>query len=105
MEQIEIAEIAIDDDGKLNVKPRLPPGHTLEYIYRAAMGVRWSPDRQCLLPGEPKTRNYTWWFGQIVAAVADEYGMRLIVTPRTQWHDIPAEIRAGIEDSIADGAV
>lgn len=104
MEQTEIAEIAIDDTGKLNVTPRLPPGRTLELIYRAAMGVRWNADRQCLLPVEVISWNHVQWFGQIVAAVADEYGMRLILAASTRWRDVPAEVRTRIEDSLTDGS-
>jgi hypothetical protein len=33
------------------------------------------------------------WFRQILAAAADEYGVRLRLTPKTIWTHIPEEVR------------
>jgi hypothetical protein len=37
------------------------------------------------------------WFQQIIAAVADEYRVRLVITPQTTWINVPDAIRAEIE--------
>ena len=66
--------------GRLLVRPKVC---TFPYIYRAAMEVGWDPDNRALFSPKPREWSYLRWFQQIVAAAADEYGVRLVVTPYT----------------------
>lgn len=90
----EIAEVRIDGGGKLLVRPQLG---TFPYIYRAAMEVQWDADNSALYSPTPREWSYLRWFQQIVAAVAGEYGVRLVVTPQTTWTNVPAALRTEIE--------
>ncbi len=38
------------------------------------------------------------WFGQILAAAATEYGVRLTLTSQTTWMNIPDRLQAEIAD-------
>jgi hypothetical protein len=90
----EIVEVRIDEGGRLLVRPQVG---TFPHIYRAAMEVRWDSDNRALFSPKPREWSYLRWFQQIVAAAADEYGVRLIITPRTTWSDVPDALRAEIE--------
>jgi hypothetical protein len=90
----KIAEVRIDGDGKLSVRPQVC---VFPYIYRAAMEVQWDPDNRTLFSPKPSEWSYLHWFRQIVAAAADEYGVRLVITPQTTWSDVPDALRTEIE--------
>jgi hypothetical protein len=90
----EIAEVRINRDGKLLVRPQVSD---FPYIYRAAMEVGWDADNRTLFSNKPLEWSYLHWFRQIVAAAAGEYGVRLVITPQTTWSDVPDALRAEIE--------
>ena len=90
----KIAEVGIDQGGKLYVRPS---GHAFPYIYRAAMEVGWDPSRGVLFAPKPREWPYLDWFRQIVAAAASEYGVRLRIDATTVWTDIPDPLRTQIE--------
>jgi len=94
MVEDQIAEIGIDHDGRLYVRPI---GRTFPYIYRAAMEVGWDPVRGVLFSPKPRECSYRDWFRQILAAVTDEYGIRLTVGPRAIWSNVSDELRKQIE--------
>ena len=94
MVEDRIAEIGIDHDARLYVRPT---GHTFPYIYQAAMEVGWDPVRGVLFSPRPRDWSYPDWFRQILAAVADEYGVRLSVGPEAIWTNVPDELRKRIE--------
>ena len=94
MVEEQIAQIGIDDKGRLFVQPE---EQDFPYIYRAAMEVRWDSAGRKLISPKPREWSYLDWFRQIVAAAADEYGVYLKVGPRTTWIDIPEDLRREIE--------
>ena len=94
MVEDEIVEVGIDEDGKLYVRPA---NQNFPYIYRAAMGVEWDPVRGILFAPKPRGWSHLDWFRQILAAVADEYGVRLRVGAATAWSNIPELLRMQIE--------
>jgi hypothetical protein len=94
MAQENIAEVGIDEAGRLYVRPT---STSFDYIYRAAMEVNWDAATRRLFSPKPREWPYVDWFKQIMAAAADEYGTALRVTPHTGWTNVPADLRAEIE--------
>jgi hypothetical protein len=100
MRTIRVAEIRIDGVGRLLVVPELPPGEDLGFIYRAAMEIAWDGSLHALASPAPRSEGWSHldWFGQIVRAVADEYGASLVVGPGTKWL-VPEALRREIEQA------
>jgi hypothetical protein len=94
MTEHEITEVGIDHDGRLYVRPA---GQSFPYIYRAAKEVGWDPARGVLFTPKPREWSYRDWFRQIVAAISDEYRVRLRVSPAAVWSNVPDELRKQIE--------
>jgi Integron Cassette Protein Hfx_Cass5 len=94
MVEDQIVEVGIDQDGKLYVRPG---EQTFSYIYRAAMGVGWDSLRRALFAPKAREWSYLDWFRQILAAAADEYGVRLRIGAATTWSDVPDLLRSQIE--------
>lgn len=90
MTEDRIVSVEIDGDGKLCVTPATKD---FALIYRAATEVGRDPVRRCLVSPQPKEWTYPMGFRQILAATADEYGVRLRLTPETLWTNIPDELR------------
>ena len=95
--EVTICQVAVDEAGRLLVQPALPPGTDFMHVYRAAMGVYWEPETRSLLAPRPREWTYFDWFRQILAAVADEYGQRLMLRPETKWMNVPPHLRTRIE--------
>lgn len=90
MSEDTIAEVGIDDEGRLYVRPS---AMSFEYIYRAAMEVNWDDAKRRLSSPKPREWSYVDWFKQIVSAALDEYGARLKLTAETVWSNVPAPLR------------
>jgi hypothetical protein len=88
-----ISEVWVDDAGRLHLKPA---SKTFPLIYRAAMEVHWDEPSQSLFSPAPREWTYVNWFDQIVAAVKDEYGINLLLTPSTAWRNTPNDLRSEI---------
>ncbi len=91
--KLRIAEVGIDPCGSLYVKP---DGGTFPMVYRAAMQVSWDAQNERLFSPTPIEWTYRQWFNQIVAAVFDEYGVKLCLSADTVWTDMPGQLRAEI---------
>jgi hypothetical protein len=90
-----IAEVGIDDERRVFVRPA---SGDFEYVYRAAMEVYWDRTlRRLSHPRRPRTWTAVQWFEQIIAAVADEYGVKLKLTSDTVWTGVHLDIQSGIE--------
>jgi hypothetical protein len=97
MRQIPIAQVEVAASGLLHVKPSVPDSEDFEHIYRTATGVRWLRDLRVLAPAKVVELSLAQWFAEIVTAVASEYGVRLTLTPETEWENIPERLRSEIE--------
>ena len=84
MQRDRIAEIGIDRDGRLYVKPEKAafPG-----IYREAMEVNWHPERRVLYSPKPREWTHLDWFKQIHTS-AWKQGCWLYTDRETTWKDI-----------------
>jgi hypothetical protein len=98
MRDEEIVGVEIDDEGRLLVTPAV---RTFDFIFRSAMEVHWDPIRRCLFSPKPREWTYPMWFRQIVAAAADEYGVRLRLTEQTAWTNVPADLQSEMATELA----
>lgn len=103
MREVPISEIRVNEAGALVVVPRLSAGEDFAAIYRAAMGVRWDTRAAALVSPVPESWSHFDWFRHIAAAVASEYGVRLVTTSATKWAT-PDELRREIETWLHTGA-
>ena len=94
MVEDEIIEIGICQDGKLYLRPT---NQSFPHIYRAAMEVGWDPVCGVLFTPKPREWSHLDWFRQILAAVANEYGVRLRISAATAWSNVPELLRMQIE--------
>lgn len=90
-QMVPIAEIFIDEQRKLCVRPELP--HGFPEIYRAGMEVHWCDATRCLYSPVPREWSYTRWYEQIVSAVLGEYGVQLVATARTTFDNVPGDVQ------------
>jgi hypothetical protein len=101
----EIELVAIDAAGRLLVRPRLPKADYFTRIYRDASGVEWDDSACALCAAEPERWQHIDLFKQICAAVRNEYGRRLAVTPSTQWTSVSPELQGQIDALAAQSTV
>jgi len=96
-ERVPIAAISIDDNGRLLMRPARPGGRIdFNYIYRAAKGIQWNSETNSVVTPPPNERTYSDWFEQVCRGVLEEYGERLVLTPRTEWVNVPDDVRRDI---------
>jgi len=88
-----IAEIGIDQSGRLYIKPTTKK---FPYIYREAMEVTWDTTTDALYSPVPREWSYRDWYRQIVNA-ATEQGCALMITSETRWTNVPDDLRSKIE--------
>ena len=87
-----IAEIGLDDKGRLYV---VPDTKKFPNIYREAMEVNWDDEGDFLYtPPLPRARllPYAQWFFQITDAALQQAG-NLCIGPDTRWHNIEADLK------------
>lgn len=90
-----IDEVGFDPEQRVFVRPT---SGDFEHVYRAAMEVYWDRlSRRLSHPRAPRGWTPVQWFQQIVAAVADEYGVQLKLTNQTTWTAVPEDTRLAIE--------
>ena len=92
MDRDAIAEIGVDDKGRLYVCPRTK---AFPHIYREAMEVHWdSEGRYLYSPASPRSQLATpiWWFKQILSA-AKAQECELVLETTTRWNNVPQELK------------
>jgi hypothetical protein len=101
---VEIQEVLVDPEGRLLTRP-CDELEGSSMVYRAAMGVRWFSQARAFGPEKAGGMPPAQWFAQTVAAVRDELGKDLRLTPRTEWTNVPSEVRAEIEHNHGSSAI
>ncbi|HVY85554.1 MAG TPA: hypothetical protein VG943_10505 [Caulobacterales bacterium] len=91
MKDTSILEIGLDSDRTFYVRPA---AGSFEFIYRAGMGVRWDEARKVLTFRDPRDVPNIDRLGFVVAACAQEYGVRLSVDASTSLTNLPETFRA-----------
>jgi hypothetical protein len=88
-----IARVEIDSEGRLHVHPT---STSFPYAYREAMEVAWESSSRSLRSPVPREWGYGRWLQQILALAAEQ-GVRLVVTPATEWSNTPEGIRLELQ--------
>ena len=93
--EVAITEVGLDDERRVFIRP---VEGDFEHVYRSAMEVYWDRQtRRLSNPRRPRDWTPVQWFQQIVAAIADEYGVLLKLNTRTTWTAVPADLQSAIE--------
>jgi hypothetical protein len=95
MRTLEVAEISIDESGRLLIRPR-DADDSFQYVYRAAAEVSWDPAQACFTCPQPREWSYLQWFEHARGAVRSELGWNLKVTRRTTWTNVADDLREKI---------
>ncbi|XOV72149.1 MAG: hypothetical protein ACFHW5_02925 [Verrucomicrobiota bacterium] len=85
-----IAEVAIDEQGRLLITPT---SNTYPMIYREGTEVHWDSKGRYLYSPKPREWSYLDWFKHIVDTVGD-----LTLSTGTRWKNIPDNFRKSAEE-------
>lgn len=88
-----IERVEIDPEGRLHVHPA---SASFPFAYREAMGVAREPSCGSLRSPVPGARGYGTWLRQILALAAEQ-GVHLVVTPATEWSNVPECVRSELQ--------
>src|SRR5262249_61586644 len=83
MRDIPVSDVIVDATGRLVVVPSVTHAH-FALVYRAATGVAWVEEHRGFASPVPEGRSHLDWFQTIVAGVANESGMDLVLTEATR---------------------
>lgn len=97
MTTVSIAEVALQPNGSLSIRPALHEKESMEFIWRAANGVRWDAASRSLVHVSDSAPDPLAWFSRILFASEGEYGYALAVTPHTRWIGVPRDAQAAME--------
>jgi hypothetical protein len=92
VKHVLIAEIAIDEAGRLHV---VPLGCAFPLIYREGTEVSWDADRRSLHSPPPRQWSHLQWFEQIRTA-ARAQGCELQLGADTRWLNVAPNLQAAI---------
>jgi hypothetical protein len=92
MHALEVAEISVDDDGRLLIRP-WEANDAYQYVYRAAAQISWDPAIACFVCPKPREWSYTRWFRHARDAIRSELGCDFEITDRTAWTNVPDVLR------------
>ena len=87
--QVVIEKIVASRDGGILITPSLPPDTDYAFIYRDASSVRWDAASRSLLVLDIDGFDAVDYVRHVIAAVKNEYGDDLIMTPRTVLSGLP----------------
>jgi hypothetical protein len=100
--KIEVAEISIDEDGRLLIRPRQAE-EIFQYVYHAAAEIQWDGDQACFATPKPREWSYLQWFQHARVAIRSELGRDFELNGRTTWANIPDVLRAEISTALTAG--
>ena len=103
MESITVREIAVDQSGRLLVKPESPSA-SFQYIYRAANGLRWDTAAGAFVAAEPNRWKSTELLAHLIRTVREELGAALCLTPSTSWANLSPEQQNELRGVFAGGS-
>ncbi|MEO7456863.1 MAG: hypothetical protein ABIY52_11425 [Gemmatimonadaceae bacterium] len=95
MRAFEVAEISIDDNGRLLIRPREFDA-SFPFVLRAAAEVNWDAASASFECPKPREWTYLQWFQRARSVVRSELGHELQVNDRTTWTNIPDALREAI---------
>lgn len=92
-QQDEISEIGIDEKEGLYIKPK---NEQFPLIYRTATEVNWDEKGLVLYSPKPRDWSYYDWYTHIISVTDKECNCKLILTARTTWTNIDAQLKKQI---------
>jgi hypothetical protein len=102
MRKIEVADISIDEDGRLRIRPRQAE-EIFQYVYRAAAEIHRDGDQACFATPKPREWSYLQWFQYARVVIRSELGRDFELNGRTTWANIPDVLRAEISSALTVG--
>ncbi len=90
-----IAEVTLDDAGRLLLKPAEILFDDLHMA--GAWGFRWDAPTSSLAIPLPRQWTYRDWFEHVVTIIGSQYGVHLTVGSETRWIAVPLSVRYDIE--------
>tara|TARA_R110000765_G_scaffold16507_1_gene46317 strand:+ start:1058 stop:1360 length:303 start_codon:yes stop_codon:yes gene_type:complete len=90
MEKDNIIRIEIDDSGRLHLKPEKTK---FTLIYRTATEVHWDDKKLTLYSPMPRDWSYSDWYCHITEVAKTECSVKLELTDKTEWINIPIELK------------
>jgi len=102
MRTLEVAEIAIHEDGRLLIHPS-EADDSFKYVYRAAAEVGWDPALGCFVCPAPRDWSYLRWFQHARDTIRSELACHLAITDRTFWRNIGDALREEISSASIAG--
>lgn len=90
-----ITSIEIDNEGRLMIKPEK---EKFTLIYRTASEVHWDQAKSALYSPKPREWSYLDWYKHIIRIVKEECLCGLFLTKKTNWINIPPELKSQIEN-------
>ena len=100
MRTLEVAEVTIDEGGRLLIRPTEADG-SFQFVYRAGAEVSWDAGRASFACPKPREWSYVRWFQQARDAVRSELGWNLKITRQTIWTNATAALREEISSASA----
>lgn len=95
MIQDRIKAIEIDDKGHLHI---ITSKAAFPLVYRTATEVHWNPEKHSLYSPIPREWSYKMWYDYILEVAKKECGCDLIRDDRTNWINIPLDLKSLIEN-------
>jgi hypothetical protein len=95
MRTLEVAEISIQEDGRLLIRPR-EANDWYQHIYRAAAEVSWDAALASFVCPAPREWSHLRWFQHARDALRSELGCDLEITERTSWKNVGGVLREQI---------
>jgi len=89
-----IAQVSIDDVGRLRIAPRTQSFPAIQKVYDDIM---WDAERHDLCPAKRHEWGCLRWCRHIIKGVASSYGCTLALHPETHWVDVPSRLKSDIE--------
>jgi hypothetical protein len=97
MKTDQIAEIGIDEQERLYIKPSTA---RFDFIYRTATEVHWDASGLFLFSPKPRAWTYLDWYLHIVHVVNIDCGYQLKLSDVTIWTNISKELKQEIIHSM-----
>lgn len=89
-----IAQVSIDDVGRLRIAPRTRSFPAIQKVYDDIM---WDAERHDLCPAKRHEWGCLRWCRHMIRGVASSYGCTLMLHPETHWVDVPSRLKSDIE--------
>jgi hypothetical protein len=94
-----VSGVELLHDGELLLQLESGGKPSYQYVYRAAAGVHWDPDRKAFRLSTRNDGRYVQWFKHIVKIARDEMNLDLQLAEDATWTNIPEEERDAIQRS------